>query len=226
MMATTHSHDTLIALAATAVERYPLLYPLPPEDRARILESLRRLRVGLLAPRVDPDAAPMAPRVEATTIPAIPRDPGGGAGILHRGQYRGIRVDGEARHRAPCPWTRDPWPTTPTGDLIPCACGLGERLEGPIAGTVDGAVWAIERDLLRDELAREGERWRDMSSRERRHATRRLERLLRERGLPIPWRAGPGATWESLRDRLAGDLRAHATERGSNALAKLAGFLR
>lgn len=208
------NHDQLIGLALSLADRWPMLNVLPEADRARVRESMRRLRLLELAPRVSPGAKPIPPREERTTIPGIPTE---SAGVLYRGQYRGVRGMATPKHKE-CPWQASLWPLTPAGDVIPCTCGVVESLSGPIAGRVDGRLWAawtrIRRELAVAEARRERAAWWGLPSRARKDRIK----AMRHQGTEIPaWmlaqkdrlKADPPMVeaWEVIRDRLWASLR-------------------
>lgn len=194
-----HDKDTLIALATTAAQRWPLINALPGEERARIVESLRDLRVRLHSARVTSADIPGKALTGQTEIPGNPRDTATLAGTLHRGEFRGVRVQATAKHAETCLWSRELWPLTPTGEIVPCTCGLTERLDGPIASQVKGelwvkwlALWQEEANILRKSL--------NIGNRAERRA--KAKALIAAYGPPKPTPEPTPETWETLRDRI------------------------
>jgi hypothetical protein len=177
-----HTPNQIAALALTLAERWPLINAVGADERARICESLRRLRVATLGARVEssPEPFPRPERIE------VPPERTSNAGLLSRGQYRGVRGDSRFRHDDSCPWARGLWPMTPAGDVILCACGVCDRLDGPIAAHVDGRLWAhwarVEALAFVEALKRERAAWRAKPSDKRRS----ILRAMRKQGKAIP----------------------------------------
>ena len=228
----TPENERWLLLGYTAAERYPLINALPPEERARILASLRAVRAALGGERVSPDAAPVPP--PAWCPPAV-RDTARDAGTLSRGQYRGVPVP--ARTHAPeCPWARETWPLTLAGEIIPCACGAAGAILRAVAGEVSARSWlARELDRILGPRAawavgtvRQRKRWRTAGNAAVRAGMGAGVRIggeilrPRDRRPPAP---APGETWEAIRDRLWIALRESARERERIGLALAAGWI-
>ena len=200
----TPEDERYLALGAALAARWPLIYALPPEERARVRESLRALRVRIGADRVDPGAAPVAP--PAWCPPERP-DTRALAGTLRRGAYRGVPIP--ARDHAPgCPWRERAWPLTEAGEIIPCACGAAGAILRAIAGDVSARAW-IEAEIERilgpraawaSASPRARKRWRHESHR---GGTVRIAGVdLVPRAPTAPARAPAPDTWETLRARI------------------------
>jgi hypothetical protein len=202
----------IAALALTLADRYPLLNTMGETERARVRESLRRLRLTL-ATRVECDPHP-APRTipggsdlggkrpPRTTTPTregslsktcltgervdVPRERVNEAGLISRNAYRGVGANPSAKHDATCPWAKELWPLGPTGDVILCSCGVCDRLDGPIAAKVNGILWShwarLEQEAVATLLRREQREWRTKPSDKRRSILRAMKRS----GKPIP----------------------------------------
>lgn len=230
MMAPTHNDAQWLALGLTLASRWPLINALSPKDRAKIRESLRRMRVMALSARVSSEAPTTPPGVE---VPGW-FDPTGGAGVLHRGEYRGVRGDPRYRHGEECPWARELWPLSPAGDVVPCACGVADGLTGAVAGGVDPWLWAewerIERDLLTRKWfaggsTRQRKRWRHDANGKGTLKTPYGVLKVRARAIlhePIPRHE---ETWETLKTRITTTLLELARERERTELAMLAGWI-
>jgi hypothetical protein len=202
--APTHNDAQVAALALTLAERWPLINAVGEDERNRIRESLRRLRLATLASRVQevsPDPEPRTipggsdlggKRPPRTTTPTregslgetllagervdVPRELANEAGLISRGAYRGVRGDARYRHDDSCPWARGLWPMTPNGDVILCSCGVADRLEGPIAAKVNGQIWAHWARLEQREADKFRHEWWSWSSDKRRAFTRSMKR--------------------------------------------------
>lgn len=177
-----HDDSQIAALALTLAERWPLINSLPEAQRAAVKESIRRLRLETLSPRVTSADSPGKATPDRTTVPGPWADPSGEAGILHRGEFRGVRADSGVSHRKPCLWSGALWPMTPAGDVLPCSCGLGERLEGPIAARVSGHLWNHFDRIEHEDHERARKQWARLSAKQRREAIR----IARKRGVSIP----------------------------------------